>query len=79
MSDRYVQLRPREHELVPLLARGLTEADCAEEMGISARTVKGIADTLRFKLGVKTRREIPMAYWRVTGIDPFPVDEEVAT
>lgn len=73
---RHVTFGPREQELVFLIAAGMTENQCAEAMGISPSTVKGTADQIRFKLGVQNRRQIPMAFWQATGIDPFPKDEE---
>lgn len=72
VEDTPVTVSPRERELVRLLAEGLSEVQCAERMGISPRTVKGMADTLRHKLRVARRVQIPMAYWRQTGDDPFP-------
>jgi len=33
--------------------------------------VKAHCDTLRQKLGVERRRQIPGAYYRLTGNDPF--------
>ena len=62
----------REHEVVRLVARGLTNEDAALELGISARTVKAHCDSLRRKLGVDRRRQIPEAYLAQTGADPFP-------
>lgn len=75
MEERHLTISPREKEIVKLIAEGLSEAQCAERLGVSTRTVKNHADTLRYKLGVRARREIPMAYWRQTGDDPFPADE----
>ena len=76
MEERHLSISPREKELVRLIAEGLSEAECAERMAISARTVKGMADTLRHKLGVQRRVQIPMAYWRQTGDDPFPEERQ---
>lgn len=72
VQERHIQFSPRERQLVPLIAQGMTEAECAKVMEIGTATVKAAADRLRYKLGVRTRREIPMAYWRQTGEDPFP-------
>lgn len=74
-EERYLQIAPRERELVRLIAQGFTEKVCAERMGVSANTVKHLADKLRYKLGVRDRRQIPMAFWRQTGEDPFPEDD----
>ena len=41
------------------------------ELGISPRTAKAHCDTLRLKLGVPRRRQIPLAYRILTGEDPL--------
>lgn len=73
-EERHLTISPREKQLVRLIAEGMNENQCAEAMGISPRTVKNVADALRYKLGVKDRRSIPMAYWKATDDDPFPED-----
>ncbi len=46
------------------LRRYLTLDEIAAELGIARTTAKHHADTLRLKLRVKYRREIPQAYER---------------
>ena len=41
------------------------------ELGISPRTAKAHSDILRRKLGVPRRRQIPIAYRSLTGLDPL--------
>jgi DNA-binding NarL/FixJ family response regulator len=65
-----ITFTPRQLQIVELLARGCCAVEIAEQLGISARTVKAHCDLLRDKLGVR-RREIPYAYRRVTGRDPL--------
>ena len=43
-------------------------------LGISPRTAKAHSDVLRHKLGVKRRRQIPIAYRLLTGEDPLAAD-----
>jgi DNA-binding CsgD family transcriptional regulator len=62
---------PRQLEVVGLLAAGCSAPEIAAALGISARTVRMHCDTLRLKLQVGRRRQIPAAFaWR-TGIDPL--------
>ena len=66
-----VTLTARQRRVVHLLAQGYGQEAVAVELGVAPRTVKAYADTLREKLGVEHRREIPSAYRRLTGDDPF--------
>ena len=61
----------RQRQIVELIAAGCSNEEVAQHLGISARTVKAHCDTLRQKLGVERRRQIPAAYLRLTGADPF--------
>ena len=45
--------------------------EVGERLGISPRTAKAHTDVLRQKLGVTRRRQIPMAYRKLTGDDPL--------
>ena len=64
----------RQRQVVHLIARGLSNAEIAERLGISARTAKAHSDTLRIKLRVPRRRQIPAAYREETGEDPHELD-----
>jgi DNA-binding CsgD family transcriptional regulator len=64
-------LTPRQKEVLRLVAMGHTAEEIGSALGISARTARAHTDALRSKLGVSRRRQIPMAYRRVTGKDPL--------
>jgi DNA-binding CsgD family transcriptional regulator len=53
------ELTKREIEVAKLLGENYTQAEVAEKLGVSARTVKAIAERIRLKLGVRRSREIP--------------------
>ncbi len=61
----------RQREVVELIAAGCSNEEVGERLGISPRTAKAHCDTLRLKLGVSRRRQIPVAYRLVTGDDPL--------
>lgn len=69
---RVAKFTERQREVVRALARGMSAEEVGVELGISARSAKAHADVLRGKLGVEKRRQIPEAFMRVTGEDPFP-------
>jgi DNA-binding CsgD family transcriptional regulator len=69
-----VQLSRRQKQVLPLLARGLTDEEIAQDLGISARTARAHVEALKHKLGVSRRREIPAAFHRLTGMDPFDIE-----
>jgi DNA-binding CsgD family transcriptional regulator len=60
----------RQREVVRLIAEGSSNGEIADRLGISPRTAKAHSDTLRMKLGVPRRRQIPAAYRAATGEDP---------
>jgi len=64
-------ITPRQREVVTLIAAGLSNEEVAERLAISPRTAKAHSDTLRQKLGVTRRRQIPAAYRMQTGDDPL--------
>jgi DNA-binding CsgD family transcriptional regulator len=66
-----LDLSRRQKEVLPLVAEGLTDAEIGERLGISGRTARMHVEALKAKLGVSRRREIPSAYHRLTGDDPF--------
>lgn len=68
----------RQLEALRLLARGFTFEEIGEELGISTRTAKAYSDLFRQRLGVEKRREIPEAYMRLTGDNPFTVEGRAA-
>src|SRR5207302_9566302 len=64
-------LTERQLQLVALIARGCSNDEVGERLGISPRTAKAHCDVLRQKLGVPRRRQIPAAYKALTGEDPL--------
>lgn len=73
-----MEFSSRQIEVVKLLARGVSTEDAAAELGLSPRTIKSHCDALRYKLGVKQRREIPSKFMQVTGESPFPTNGRAA-
>ena len=57
----------RQREVVALIAAGLSNEEVGDWLGISSRTAKAHSDVLRQKLGVSRRRQIPIAFLRLTG------------
>jgi len=68
----------RQVEVIHLIAIGCSNDEVGKRLGISPRTAKAHADTLRQKLGVPRRRQIPAAYRAVTGEDPLSQSLEPA-
>jgi DNA-binding CsgD family transcriptional regulator len=64
----------RQRQVVHLIARGCSNLEIADRLGISPRTAKAHSDTLRIKLRVTRRRHIPSAYRETTGEDPHELD-----
>ena len=55
-----VVLSPREAQLVDLAARGLTNAQIADRLVLSVRTVESHIYRAMQKLGVNDRRDLPL-------------------
>jgi LuxR family maltose regulon positive regulatory protein len=70
-SDPTSGLTERQRQVVELIARGCSNEEVAQRLGISARTAKAHCDVLRQKLGVPRRRQIPAAFKTLTGQDPL--------
>jgi ATP/maltotriose-dependent transcriptional regulator MalT len=66
-----VSLTARQREVVALIAAGCSNDEVGSRLGISPRTAKAHSDTLRQKLGVARRRQIPVAFRTLTGEDPL--------
>jgi DNA-binding CsgD family transcriptional regulator len=69
--QRPTEITERQREVISLIAAGCSNDEVAARLGISPRTVKAHCDVLRQKLGVKRRRQIPIAYRILTGEDPL--------
>ncbi len=55
------QLTPREREVAALIARGMTNAEIALSLGLSASTVKHYVEAAMRKAGVTNR--VSLAMW----------------
>ena len=69
--ERAPSVTPRQREVIVLIAAGCSNEEVAERLGVSPRTVKAHCDVLRQKLGVRHRRQLPIAYRSLTGDDPL--------
>jgi ATP/maltotriose-dependent transcriptional regulator MalT len=78
-SDTVFSLTERQRQVVELIARGCSNEEVGERLGISARTAKAHCDVLRQKLGVSRRRQIPAAFRTLTGEDPLACELAPAT
>ena len=70
-KDPPMGLTERQVQVVELIARGCSNEEVGQQLGISARTAKAHCDVLRQKLGVPRRRQIPAAFKMLTGQDPL--------
>jgi ATP/maltotriose-dependent transcriptional regulator MalT len=71
IATRTAEITERQREVVELIAAGFSNVEVGQRLGISPRTAKAHSDALRQKLGVPRRRQIPLAYRTLTGIDPL--------
>jgi DNA-binding NarL/FixJ family response regulator len=65
MANEKVQLTPRERQVLGGVARGLTNRQIAQELGISAATVKDHLSSVLGKLGVANRTQAAIAAHRL--------------
>ena len=70
-ETKQTPITPRQREVVALIAAGCSNDEVGARLGISPRTAKAHCDVLRQKLGVRRRRQIPMAFRLLTGEDPL--------
>lgn len=68
---RTAAITDRQREVVALIAAGCSNDEVGARLGISPRTAKAHCDVLRQKLGVRRRRQIPVAFRLLTGEDPL--------
>ena len=71
-------ITPRQREVVALIAAGCSNEEVGLRLGISPRTAKAHCDVLRQKLGVRRRRQIPIAFRLLTGEDPLSTGRRYA-
>jgi DNA-binding NarL/FixJ family response regulator len=69
-SNGFATLSPREAELLPLLARGMTLRDAASAMTVSYKTADAYRTSLLRKLGVRGRVELARLAIREHVIEP---------
>lgn len=69
--ERIPSITDRQRDVIVLIAAGCSNEEVSERLGISPRTVKAHCDVLRQKLGVRRRRQLPIAYRSLTGEDPL--------
>jgi DNA-binding CsgD family transcriptional regulator len=67
----HTSITERQRQVIQLIAEGRSNEEVGRLLGISPRTAKAHCDTLRLKLGVPRRRQIPLAYRILTGDDPL--------
>jgi len=70
-AQRTADITDRQREVIALIAAGCSNDEVGARLGISPRTAKAHCDVLRQKLGVRRRRQIPIAYRLLTGEDPL--------
>lgn len=56
-KEVFPELTPREHEVLDLMAQGLTNSSIAERLSLSPKTVRNQVSTVFSKLGVEDRSE----------------------
>ena len=54
-QEDFVTLSEREREVLQCIARGLSSKQCAQQLGISPRTVERHVENLRNKLNAKNK------------------------
>ena len=72
-SRRADPLTPREHEVLPLIARGLSNRLIARELALSEKTVKAHVSSILAKLGVADRTQAALYAVRPASSDPRAV------
>jgi DNA-binding CsgD family transcriptional regulator len=71
-------ITPRQREVIEAIAQGMSNDELSQALGITPRSAKAHCDVLRHKLGVRRRRQIPLAYRLLTGEDPLAKSLELA-
>ena len=64
------KLEPRELEVFRMMARGLTNAEIAEKLHVTARTVSAISSAVKDKLGLSRQAEITLLAVKHMMIEP---------
>jgi DNA-binding NarL/FixJ family response regulator len=69
-ADRLQALSPRELQVLELIARGHTNREIGERLGVSVKTIEGYRARVIEKLGARTRAEL-VAYAIMAGLLPI--------
>jgi DNA-binding CsgD family transcriptional regulator len=64
-------ITPRQRGVIQQIARGCSNDETAEALGISERTVRSHVVAIRVKLRVARKAQIPVAYFQQTGDNPL--------
>lgn len=70
-------LTPREREVLELVAQGATNAEIADQLGVSENTIKFHMKNILQKLHVRNRAEV-VAYALRSGMIQLPPDEQLS-
>src|SRR3954451_2745383 len=70
LRESLPSITERQRQVIELIARGCSNDEVGERLGISPRTAKAHFDVLRQKLGVPRRRDAPAALRALTGEIP---------
>lgn len=72
LGERLANLTEREHEVLELVTRGLTNRDIAEKLGISPRTVEVHRASMMQKSGVESLADLVRIAMRLEMADAMP-------
>lgn len=73
-DERLKRMGATEHNVLVLLARGVSQRWIAERLGVSRRVITAEIESLSLKLDVAHATEIPYAYYKRTGRNPFDME-----
>lgn len=79
MIDTDTLFSEREQAFIRLIARGYDVRTAAGKLGCSVQTARNIAALVRAKAHVHGLREVPLAYWQLTGNNPYPQSPDAPT
>jgi len=66
-----IHITGRESEILGMIARGMSNQQIADVLGISVNTVRSHAANIRLKYRVNTRAELALAFRKAaTGLSP---------
>lgn len=65
-------ITPRQEQVIRLIAAGRSLKQVGFDLGISHKMAECHCAEIRRRLNVASSREIPLAFMRQAGIDPYP-------